>query len=182
MLPAEDFRSLFQVLEVAAACAHRECFFDEVRQAVACHLGWRNSLIVDVHGNLPVSAVDRHPAGDGAANLMQGVVDGGTGGRALLVVYHGETAGVSRRDQLLLSLLCRHLGPWLANHRAPPAPDRSMLSPRERQVADLVAAGLTNREIADQLYVSVDTVKKHLTGAMAKLGVRNRTQLALRSR
>lgn len=51
------------------------------------------------------------------------------------------------------------------------------LTPSERQVADLVAQGHGNREIAHQLYVSRRTVETHLTHAFAKLGVASRTEL-----
>jgi DNA-binding NarL/FixJ family response regulator len=52
------------------------------------------------------------------------------------------------------------------------------LSARERQIADLVARGLTNREIAEDLFVSEKTVETHLTRAFAKVGVSSRAQLA----
>lgn len=57
-----------------------------------------------------------------------------------------------------------------------PAP----LSPAERQVAELVAEGLTNREVAGRLHVSVKTVETHVARCFTKLDVRNRTALALR--
>ncbi|MDX6555527.1 MAG: hypothetical protein QOD86_1722 [Miltoncostaeaceae bacterium] len=53
------------------------------------------------------------------------------------------------------------------------------LTPQERAVAELVAAGLTNRAIAARLVVSVKTVEFHLANAFAKMGVRSRTQLAV---
>ncbi|WP_433207133.1 LuxR C-terminal-related transcriptional regulator [Nocardia sp. CA-107356] len=53
------------------------------------------------------------------------------------------------------------------------------LSPRQAEVVDLVAKGLTNVEISHKLYIGVDTVKKHLTQALSVTGCRNRTQLAL---
>lgn len=52
------------------------------------------------------------------------------------------------------------------------------LTPTERQVADLVAAGLSNAEIAATMTVSVRTVESNLTRAYRKLGVRRRTELA----
>jgi DNA-binding CsgD family transcriptional regulator len=52
------------------------------------------------------------------------------------------------------------------------------LTERERRVASLVAEGLSNREVADRLFVSVRTVEWHLSGAYRKLGVRSRTELA----
>lgn len=52
------------------------------------------------------------------------------------------------------------------------------LTPREAEVAALVARGLTNREIAGELYLSVRTVEVHVDHALTKLGFRTRTQLA----
>ncbi len=53
------------------------------------------------------------------------------------------------------------------------------LTEAETRVAKLAAAGRTNREIADALFMSVRTVEGHLSHAYAKLGVRSRTELAL---
>ncbi|OLF09682.1 hypothetical protein BLA60_17980 [Actinophytocola xinjiangensis] len=52
------------------------------------------------------------------------------------------------------------------------------LSPREREVAELAAQGLTNDEIAQRLYVSVHTVRKQVAAALHKLGLDSRRQLA----
>ena len=54
------------------------------------------------------------------------------------------------------------------------------LTPAERRVAELAADGLSNKEIARDLVVTVRTVEAHLKNAYAKLGVRSRTQLARR--
>lgn len=59
-----------------------------------------------------------------------------------------------------------------------PAGAWTKLSPREAAVAGLAAKGLTDKEIARNLNVSFATVRAHLDNAFAKLGVRNRTQLA----
>ena len=53
------------------------------------------------------------------------------------------------------------------------------LTEREEQVLLAVARGLTNHEVAAALYISLSTVKTHLGSLMAKLGVRNRVELAL---
>jgi non-specific serine/threonine protein kinase len=52
------------------------------------------------------------------------------------------------------------------------------LTRREREIAALVATGLTNRQIAGQLYLSVRTVEAHVDHILSKLGFRTRTQLA----
>jgi DNA-binding CsgD family transcriptional regulator len=51
------------------------------------------------------------------------------------------------------------------------------ISGRERDIAMLVEAGLSNREIADRLIISVRTVEGHLYRLFAKLGINNRDQL-----
>jgi DNA-binding NarL/FixJ family response regulator len=53
------------------------------------------------------------------------------------------------------------------------------LSPRERQVVEAIAEGQTNAEIAGSLFMSVPTVKAHVTHILAKTGLSNRTQIAL---
>lgn len=53
------------------------------------------------------------------------------------------------------------------------------LSVREAEIVHLVAAGLTNHEIAERLVVSPRTVQNHVANAMRKTGVRNRTELAI---
>jgi len=55
------------------------------------------------------------------------------------------------------------------------------LTDRELEVLALVAIGSSNSEIAKQLYLSIDTVKTHLRKLYGKLGVRNRTEAALRA-
>ena len=60
------------------------------------------------------------------------------------------------------------------------APSGDELTPTELRVAQLVAAGLSNRQVADQLFVTVRTVESNLTRVYGKLGVNSRTQLARR--
>jgi len=71
--------------------------------------------------------------------------------------------------------------------RAAPAPAGAAalvepLSEREIEILRLVAAGESNKEIAAQLYIAEGTVKNHVTNILGKLGVRDRTQAALRAR
>jgi DNA-binding NarL/FixJ family response regulator len=53
------------------------------------------------------------------------------------------------------------------------------LTPREREVAELVAQGLTNREIAARLYLSARTAQSHVQHILTKLGLPNRGQIAV---
>ena len=59
-----------------------------------------------------------------------------------------------------------------------PAGPRQTLTRREAEVAALAARGLTNRDIAAQLFLSVRTVEVHVDHILTKLGFRTRTQLA----
>jgi DNA-binding NarL/FixJ family response regulator len=52
------------------------------------------------------------------------------------------------------------------------------LTPRELEIADLVASGHSNKAIASELFISPATVARHIANIMAKLGFRTRTQIA----
>lgn len=69
----------------------------------------------------------------------------------------------------------------LTAQSVPPAQkvDLTVLSDRELQVAKAVAAGQSNKEVAEQLFISERTVKAHLGAVFEKLGVRDRVQLVL---
>jgi len=55
--------------------------------------------------------------------------------------------------------------------------DRYGISPREREIVRQVCQGRTNREIEETLFISLDTVKRHLTHIFRKCGIRNRAEL-----
>jgi DNA-binding NarL/FixJ family response regulator len=64
----------------------------------------------------------------------------------------------------------------LSNTRSPAVPELSL---RERQVLDLIAEGLTNRQIGERLELAEKTVKNYVSGLLAKLGMERRTQAAV---
>jgi len=95
---------------------------------------------------------------------------------------------VSRGDALLSPAATRSLiGRFLAaaGPPAPPPPDKeteralTALTDREREIAALVATGLSNDEIAARLVLSPATVKTHVNRAMVKVGARDRAQLVV---
>jgi DNA-binding NarL/FixJ family response regulator len=61
----------------------------------------------------------------------------------------------------------------------PPPPEWETLTPREQEILRLIAAGASNREIAQQLFISEKTVKNHVTSILSQLGLRDRTQAAI---
>jgi len=67
----------------------------------------------------------------------------------------------------------------LAPASGPTADDLARLTPREREVLDLIAEGMTNKEIARKLGIGPGTVKAHVEKLIAKLGVADRTQAAV---
>jgi DNA-binding NarL/FixJ family response regulator len=88
---------------------------------------------------------------------------------------------VARGDSLLSPSVTRRLIAEFATRpseqQRPPA--LSTLTDREREVMALVAAGLSNDEIAERLVVSPATAKTHVSRAMGKLGARDRAQLVV---
>ncbi|MEH1890084.1 response regulator transcription factor [Nostoc sp.] len=64
--------------------------------------------------------------------------------------------------------------------QSPPVPSSlAELTPREKEVLQLIATGASNREIAQQLYISEGTVKNHVTNILNRLNLRDRTQAAI---
>lgn len=62
--------------------------------------------------------------------------------------------------------------------RHPPQDELSQLTERERSVLALIGDGLSNREIAERLFLAEKTVKNYVTSVLAKLGMQRRTQAA----
>jgi DNA-binding NarL/FixJ family response regulator len=84
---------------------------------------------------------------------------------------------VARGEAALDPAVQHHVLAALTVPEAEPAPELpDGLTPREAEVLALIAAGLTNREIADRLVVSAATVKTHVNHIFAKTGVRDRAQ------
>jgi len=107
--------------------------------------------------------------------------------RTRTFVLDRASGDFSERDRALLEMVRPHLArihdmTRLRCATAGEPDDLERLTTREREVLELVGAGLTNAAIAARLWISPGTVKKHLDNIYAKLGVANRTQAAARAR
>jgi len=77
------------------------------------------------------------------------------------------------REKIVLQEVPVSAGPFILNQ---PQLDALGITPRELEILNLIAQGLSNREIAELLFVSENTVKTHCSRAFDKLGARRRTQ------
>jgi LuxR family transcriptional regulator, maltose regulon positive regulatory protein len=97
-------------------------------------------------------------------------------------------AAVVRADALTLARLQRAFGaqdivPGAGRGSATAVPGLvDPLTSRELEVLTMLAAGRSNQAIASQLVVTLDTVKKHVTHILGKLGAANRTEAVARAR
>jgi LuxR family transcriptional regulator, maltose regulon positive regulatory protein len=94
-----------------------------------------------------------------------------------LAVAQGVAGGYARR---VLSAFDRRAQPVSAPAGFGVAGLAEPLTPREVEIMRLVAAGLRNQEIADQLVISLSTVKRHIANAYGKLGASHRTEAVAR--
>jgi DNA-binding NarL/FixJ family response regulator len=98
------------------------------------------------------------------------------GPELLIQAIHAAAIG----DALIApNVTARLLAAFSESGGPPPAQPVAPLTEREEDVLITVAQGRTNSEIAQDLHISLSTVKTHLTALMNKLGVRNRVELAM---
>ncbi|MBO3461813.1 response regulator transcription factor [Aetokthonos hydrillicola Thurmond2011] len=93
---------------------------------------------------------------------------------AIRAVYKGHTQlGPGLLEKALMS------PPTPAEPVKQPPPELALLTPREMDVLRLIASGANNREIAQTLFLSENTVKNYVTNILSHLNLRDRTQAAL---
>jgi DNA-binding NarL/FixJ family response regulator len=105
-----------------------------------------------------------------------------TSGHDLAAAIRTVAAGGALIAPAVMRTVLAEFARTAAPARAPDSGLPEPLSDRERDVLRLVALGLSNREIAERLSLAEGTVKNHVTSILQKIGVRDRTQAALRGR
>jgi DNA-binding NarL/FixJ family response regulator len=96
----------------------------------------------------------------------------------LIAAVHTIAAG----DALLAPSITRRVIDRMAQQPTPELADQAKLSeltPREREVLQLIARGLSNREIAKELVVEESTIRTHVKGILTKLDLRDRVQIVI---
>jgi DNA-binding NarL/FixJ family response regulator len=95
----------------------------------------------------------------------------------LIAAIHTVAAG----DSLLSPSVTRRVIDRMATQPSPIASSQRLdaLTPREHEVLELVARGLSNREIAEALFIEESTVKTHVKRVLMKLGLRDRVQAVI---
>jgi DNA-binding NarL/FixJ family response regulator len=140
-----------------------------------------------------VALVDLFLAGESGADLCESIRAASPSTRVLLVSGAGRIAPHAARaagasgfvskdwEARDVAMAVRMVG--LGMTMFPPQAEQPalVLTDREREVLDLIAAGSTNREIADRLYLSPHTVKEHTSALYRKLRARNRAEAVQRA-
>lgn len=108
----------------------------------------------------------------------RGYVLKGVGGPDLVRIVRSINAGEPYVTPSLAASLLRELREQPTDKKAAPDP-LSELTERERQILELVATGRSNKEVAEDLYLSEKTIKHYMTNILQKLQVRNRVEAAL---
>jgi LuxR family maltose regulon positive regulatory protein len=135
---------------------------------------------------LVLQALARQACGDTAgalATLKRALVLGEPEGYVRSFVDESTPMATLLRRALSQGIAPHYVSRLLAAFEEPAVaqPLVELLTPRELEVLRLIAAGLRNQEIADQLIISVATVKRHITNIYGKLGVSHRTQAVARA-
>ena len=134
----------------------------------------------EIHNRYPEIAIVILTSSESDEHLREAVSLGISG--YLLKNLDGEElfdllAGIERGEAAMTRAMAARLMKNVADARAA-TPEEDHLTERELDVLRLVARGASNMQIAEELVISVNTVKSHLKNILSKLGLENRTQVA----
>ena len=140
-----------------------------------------------------VALVDLFLASESGAELCQAIREASPRTRVLLISGAGRMAPAAARaagasgfiskewDAREVVAAVRMVGFGMTMFAPKADQPEPLLTEREREVLDLIAAGSTNREIAEQLFLAPDTVKEHASALYRKLHARNRAEAVQRA-
>jgi DNA-binding NarL/FixJ family response regulator len=140
-----------------------------------------------------VALVDLFLAGESGADLCESIRAASPETRVLLISGAGRMSAAAARaagasgfvskdwdaDDVVAAV--RRVGMGMTMFEPKAQQPEPLLSEREREVLELIAAGSTNREIAERLYLSPHTVKEHTSAVYHKLHTRNRAEAVQRA-
>jgi DNA-binding CsgD family transcriptional regulator len=179
-LGLDDYRRIFDVMETVVGATNHTDLCDRLLNSLAREFGWTNAFLL-AGETRPRPVLDPCTPPYVIGGMLRICVPAGPGVTATIGVplIGGRRAGA--REHSISYWLGRLLGPSFREHfsERPRRGNQWSLTEREYEIAQLVAAGMTNREIAEHLHVTVDTVKKHITSVLKKTGCRSRTRLAV---
>jgi LuxR family maltose regulon positive regulatory protein len=163
--------------------------YDEARRVMESALAWaetRHRIDAMIH-RLAMLACVQYEAGDAAQALstLERVLQlAEPGGYIRVFVDRGKSMATLLCQAAARGLAPDYVSTLLEPFRAPPTPVPELVEPlsdRELEIVHLIAAGLSNQEIADTLVVSINTVKTHIRRLYGKLSVSNRLQAMKRA-
>lgn len=129
----------------------------------------------------PVIVLAEVPDFDQAMRLLRHGMRG-YGNRHMQIKNLRKAVKAVRAGQVWMppAIISRLINTLLPAEEEPiPQPSMDQLTKREREVAGLVARGLSNKELANELHISVRTIKAHLTSIFKKTGFRDRLELVI---
>jgi pimeloyl-ACP methyl ester carboxylesterase/DNA-binding CsgD family transcriptional regulator len=172
------FRHLFSMLYLPEGTAEQMAWYDELQRrsttaeiAVALYDA-RNAIdVLDVAPRVTAPTLIAHARGDRVVPVEEGRVLAARIPGARFVLLESVNH-ILLADEPAWGAFVAELRAFLGSPpSSPSASEPVALSPRELEVLELVAAGLTNEAIATRLYLSVRTVERHLSNVYVKLGV-----------
>jgi pimeloyl-ACP methyl ester carboxylesterase/DNA-binding CsgD family transcriptional regulator len=175
--PDPTFRHLFSMMFLPHGTAEQMAWYDELMQhstsaatAEALYEARNRIDVTELASQVTAPTLVAHAREDRVVPVEEGRLLAARipGARLLLL---DSANHILLADEPAWRAFVDELNAFLGTEPSPAPPDRASLSPRELDVLELVAAGLTNEAIAERLFLSVRTVERHLSNVYVKLRV-----------